>query len=438
MDWPMALMLIFGCLLVFMATGMPIAFAFMLSCVMGSIMFWGGIVGLEQLAMSFYSSVTSFSLLPVPLFVLMGCIIFESGIGMKMVDAVDKLLGRLPGRLSILAIGAGTLLGTMVGISGGTIAILGRSLVPEMAGRGYKKPMTVGPVVASGALAVLIPPSALAVFLGAIGRVSVGKLLMAIVVPGLLLAALFCLYIILRCLLQPSLAPSYKVTPLPVVEKINITAKYILPVGFIIFSAIGVVFIGVATPSEAAALGAMACFLLAAVYKKFTFSMVKKSAVGTIEITVMVFVIIVGSISFSRILASSGAIMGLIDLATSLPVPPIVIVIATQLVVLFLGCFMDPASIVMITAPMFMPIISALGFDTLWYSTILLINIQLGLITPPFGLDCYTMKALAPPDISIGDVFRSSMPFLAIGFLVIALIMLFPPLALWLPGIMAK
>ena len=128
MDWPMALMLIFGCLLLFMATGMPIAFAFMLSCVIGSIMFWGGIVGLEQLAMSFYSSVTSFSLLPVPLFVLMGCIIFESGIGMKMVDAVDKLLGRLPGRLSILAIGAGTLLGTMVGISGGTIAILGRSL----------------------------------------------------------------------------------------------------------------------------------------------------------------------------------------------------------------------------------------------------------------------------------------------------------------------
>ena len=273
-----------------------------------------------------------------------------------------------------------------------------------MARRGYKKPMTVGPVVASGALAVLIPPSALAVFMGAIGRVSVGKLLVAIVIPGLLLATLFCLYIVIRCLVQPSLAPSYKVTPLPVAEKINITAKYILPVGFIIFSAIGVVFIGVATPSEAAALGAMACFLLAAVYKKFTFSMVKKSAVGTIEITVMVFVIIVGSISFSRILASSGAIMGLIDLATSLPVPPIAIVIATQLVVLFLGCFMDPASIVMITAPMFMPIISALGFDTLWYSTMLLINIQLGLITPPFGLDCYTMKALAPPDISIGDV----------------------------------
>ena len=438
MEWPLALLLIFGSLVALMATGMPIAFAFMLSCVMGSILFWGGIVGLEQLAMSFYSSVTTFALLPVPLFVLMGNIIFESGVGMNMVDAVDRLLGRLPGRLSILTIGAGTLLGTMIGISGGSIAILGRSLVPEMTRRGYKKPMSLGPIVASGTLAILIPPSALAVFLGAIGRVSIGKLLMAIIMPGLLLAGLFCTYIIVRCTLQPSLAPSYAVARIPLLEKVNITVRYILPIGIVIFAAIGVVFMGIATPSEAAALGAIACFLLAALYKRLTISMVKKSAIGTIEITVMVFMIIVGSISFSRILASSGAIIGLVNLATSMPVPPMVIIIATQLVVVFLGCFMDPASIVMISAPMFMPIVSALGFDTLWYATVLLINIQLGLITPPFGLDCYTMKALAPPDISIGDVFRSSMPFLAIGFLVMALIMVFPQIALWLPNMMAR
>lgn len=438
MEWYWALLLVFGCLVVLMATGMPIFFAFMLTCVMGALLFWGGLVGMEQLAQSIFSSVTTFAILPVPLFILMGNVIFESGVGMNMVDAIDKILGRLPGRLSILAIGAGTLLGTMIGISGGSIAILGRSLVPEMSKRGYQKPMSLGPIVASGTLAVLIPPSALAVFLGAIGRVSIGKLLISIIPPGLLLAVLFATYIIVRCTLQPSLAPSYSVARVPLFEKVSATVRYILPISIVIFAAIGVVFIGIATPSEAAALGALACYVLAAMYKKLNWQMVKKSTLSTIQITIMVFMIITASISFSRILASSGAIAGLVNLATSLPVPPIVVIIATQLVTVFLGCFMDPASIVMITAPMFMPIVQALGYDTLWYATVLLINIQLGLITPPFGLDCYTMKALAPPDVSIGDVFRSSMPFLAIGFLVMALIMVFPAIALWLPSMMVR
>jgi tripartite ATP-independent transporter DctM subunit len=293
-------------------------------------------------------------------------------------------------------------------------------------------------VVATGTLATLIPPSALAVFLGAIGRVSIGKLLIAIITPGLLLAALFCAYIIIRCTLQPSLAPSYSLSRISFMQKINIAVRYILPIGIVIFAVIGVVFVGIATPSEAAALGATACILLAALYRSLSISMLKRSAVGTIEITVMVFMIIVGSISFSRILASSGAISGLVNLAVSLPVPPMIIIIATQLVVVFLGCFMDPASIVMISVPMFMPIVSALGFNPVWYATLLIINIQLGLITPPFGLDCYTMKAMAPPDVGIGDVFRSSMPFLGIGFLVMLLIMVFPQLVLWLPGMMSR
>jgi len=421
-----------------MATGMPIFLAFMLTCVMGALLFWGGLVGMEQLMASVFSSVTTFALLPVPLFVLMGCVIFESGVGMLLVDAVDKILGRLPGRLGLLAIGAGTLLGTMIGISGGSIAILGKSLVPEMTKRGYQKVMSLGPIVASGTLAIMIPPSALAVFLGAIGRVSIGQLLVAIILPGLLLAALFAAYIIVRCKLQPSIAPSYAIARVPLLEKVSVTVRYIMPLAIVIFAAIGSVFMGIATPSEAAALGAIACFLLAALYRRFNWQMVKKSTIGALQITVMVFMIIVGSISFSRILASSGAIAGLIDLATSLPVHPIVIIIMTQFVVVFLGCFMDPASIVMISAPMFMPIVAALGFDPLWYAVILLINIQLGLITPPFGLDVYTMKALAPPDVSIGDVFRSSTPFLAIGFLVMALIMVLPQIATWLPSMMAR
>jgi len=435
MEWYMVLLLIFGSLVILMAIGIPVAFSFMAICVVGSLVFWGGQVGMEQVIRSFFSSVATFTFLPVPLFILMGNIIFESGVGMLVVDAVDKILGRLPGRLSLLAIGAGTLLGTMIGISGASIAILTKSLVPEMFKRGYKKAMSLGPIVASGMLAVMIPPSAAAIILGAIGRVSIGKLLIAIILPGLLIAFFFAAYIIVRCMLQPSLAPSYAAARVSLLEKLSITIRHILPLGIIIFAVIGTIYLGIASPSEAAALGAVACFLLAAGHRKLNWQTVKKSVVSTVHITAMVLIIVAASISFSKILACSGALAGLINLATSLPVAPIIIIIATQLLVVILGCFMDPISILMITLPMFMPIVSALGFDTLWYAVILMINIQLALITPPFGLDCYTMKALAPPDVSIGDVFRSSIPLLAIGFLAMALIMVFPQIALWLPSV---
>lgn len=438
MAWPLVLLLLFGCLVILMAIGMPVAFSFMLTCMIGAVLFWGGMGGLEQLAISFYSAVTTFIFLPVPLFILMGSIIFESGVGVRMVDAVDKLLGRLPGRLGIVGVVSGALLGSMIGISGGSIALLGMTLLPEMTKRGYKKAISLGPIVASGTLATMIPPTALGVVLGAMGKVPIGKLLIAIIIPGLLLALLFSVYIVIRCVLQPSLAPSYEVLRLGIRQKVNITARHIMPVAVVIFAAIGTVFMGIATPVEASALGALACYILAALYRRLKWQVVKTSAVSTLRITVMVFMIIVGAITFSRILASSGAAAGFIKLAGSLPVSPMLILIATQVVVVILGCFMECSSIVMITAPIFFPLVSALGFDTLWYAVILLLNIQIGLITPPFGLDVYTLKAMAPPDVSVWDVFRSSMPFCAIGYLVIALIMIFPQLALWLPSIMAR
>jgi len=438
LEWYLAILLMFGCLILLMATGMPIAFAFMFTCVMGALLFWGGEVGLEQLAMSFYSSVTNYNFLPIPLFILMGDIVFTSGAGTRLVDAVDKILGRLPGRLSLLAIGSGVLLGTMIGISGGSIGILGRVLVPEMNKRGYKKAMTLGPIVSSGTLAILIPPSALAVFLGAVGQVSIGKLLLAIIVPGLVLAALFAGYIIIRCAINPSLAPTYEVPRVPLSEKMKAVLFQIAPIVLVIFAVIGSVFTGVATPGESAALGVIACYILAALYRKLTWETVKKSAQDTIHVTVMVFFIVVGSISFGRLLATTGAISTLVQFATGLNVHPIFIVIATQMILGFLGCFMDPASIVMITAPLFFPLVRALGYDTLWFAVISLINIQLGLISPPFGLDVFTMKAISPPDVTLGDVFKSSMPFMALGFLIMVLIMIFPQIGLWLPSLMGK
>ncbi|MCX8032740.1 MAG: TRAP transporter large permease subunit [Thermoleophilia bacterium] len=438
MEWLASLLIMFGCLIVIMMTGMPICFAFTFTCIIGSVLFWGGAPGLDQLAMSFYSAVANYAFLPIPLFVLMGDVIFSSGAGARIVGAVDKLLGKVPGRLSLLAVGSGVLLGTMIGISGGSIGILGRVLVPEMEARGYKPAMIYGPIVTSGTLAILIPPSALAVFLGAIGQISVGKLLMAIIIPGVLLAILFALYIMIRCKLDPSLAPTYEVEKVSLTDKLRTFTFHILPIGIVILAVIGSIYLGVATPSEAAALGVLACFVLAAFYRQLSWKTVTKSAMSCVRVTVMVMFIVVGSISFSRILATTGAIQKLIDMATGANIAPIYIIIATQVILIFLGMFMDPASIVMITVPIFFPLAKALGYDLIWYGVVSLLNIQLGLISPPFGLDVYTMKAIAPPHATLGQVFRSSMPFFALGLLMVVLLFLIPGLATWLPSVTGK
>jgi tripartite ATP-independent transporter DctM subunit len=416
----------FGCLIAIMVTGMPISFAFMFTCIMGATLFWGGAIGLDQLAMSMYSAVANYTFLPIPLFILMGDVIFASGVGTQIVGAVDKLLGKLPGRLSLLAIGSGVLLGTMIGISGGSIGILGRTLVPEMEARGYKPPMIYGPIVCSGTLAILIPPSALAVFIGAIGQVSVGSLL---------LSCMFAAYIIIRCKINPVLAPTYDFAKAALGERVRAFVFYILPIVIVIIAVIGSVFMGVATPSEAAALGVVACIILAALYRKLSWRMLFRSGMNTVRVTVMVFFIVVGSISFSRILATTGAISELINLATTANIGPVWIIIFTQIVLIFLGMFMDPASIVMITAPIFFPLAKELGYDLMWFAVLSLINIQLGLISPPFGLDVYTMKAVAPGDVKLGTVFRSSIPYLLIGFLLMVCVFAFPALATWLPSI---
>ncbi len=436
MEWYLAILLMFGLLVVLMGTGMPISFAFIFICIIGGYLFWGGEAGLEQLAMSFYSSVADYNFLPIPLFILMGDIVFVSGTGTRLIDAIDRILGKLPGRLSLLAIGSGVLLGTMIGISGGSIGILGKVLVPEMNKRGYAKAMTLGPIVSSGTLAILIPPSALAVFLGAVAQVSVGKLLLAIIVPGILVAGLFIGYIIIRCMMNPDLAPNYEIPEISISQKISIVITQIAPVVLVIFAVIGSVFTGIATPGESAALGVIACYILAAIYRRLSWKTISLSAKDTIHVTVMIFFIVVGSISFSRILATTGAISGMIHWAMGLNIPPIFLVIATQIILVFLGAFMDPASIVMITVPVFFPLVKALGYDTLWFAVISLMNIQLGLISPPFGMDCFTMKAIAPGDVTLGDVFRSSIPFMLLGFLSMAMIMIFPQIGLWLPNLM--
>jgi tripartite ATP-independent transporter DctM subunit len=282
---------------------------------------------------------------------------------------------------------------------------------------------------------MLIPPSSLAVLLGAIGEISVGRILIAIIVPGLMLATLYAIYIITRCRLQPSIAPAYELPHVPWSEKAVAGVKYILPVGFIIFLVIGLIILGVATPSEASATGAIGMFILAASYRRLNWKIVKKSLATTLHITVMLFIIIVGVKTFSQILAFSGASKALVEFATGLPVPPIVIIFAIQAVLLFLGMFMEILSIMMITVPLFIPVVVTLGFNPVWFAAIYLLNMEMGSTTPPFGLSLFVMKGVAPPDTTMGDIYKAALPFLGLDLIVLVLIMFIPSLALWLPSL---
>ncbi len=436
MEWQLVLLLILGGLIFLMATGMPIFVTFMIVNVIGAFILMGGEIGLVQLAINLKAGVSTFTVLALPLFILMGEVMFHSGIAPYMLSALDKLMGRLPGRLGLMAVAGGTLLSTLTGASMASIAMLGSTLVPEMEKRGYKKPMSLGPILGSGGLAIMIPPSGLAVLFGAIGEISIGRILVAIVIPGLLMAVLYAAYIIGRCQLQPSIAPTYAVPPIPILDKFMSTVKYILPIGFIIFLVLGLIFLGVATPTEAAATGALGTFILAAAYRRLNWQVAKKAVTGAATITVMIFMIIAGAKAFSQLLAFSGATRELAIFVTALPLVPILIFLAMQVVILIMGTFMSVNAIIMITLPVFMPIVIALDFNQVWFAVVTLINIEMGTTSPPFGLSLFVMKGVAPSGTTMGDVYRAALPFLGCDLIAMVLIIAFPTIALWLPGVM--
>ena len=436
MEWLIDLIAIFSSLMILFLMGIPVAFSFLFVNLIGVYVFWGGEAGLTQLILSIYRSVSTFSLLPVPLFVLMGEIMFRSGMAPRAMDVMERWLGRIPGRLSLLAVGGGTLFASLSGSAMAGCAMLGSVLVPEMEKRGYKKPMSLGPILGSGGLAIMIPPSALGVLLACLGHLSVGSFLIAIIIPGIIMASLYSAYVIIRCWLQPDLAPSYQILQITSLEKIRLTFKYILPLGSIVFLVIGLMFLGVATPTESAALGAVGCFILAFLYRGWNWNVVKESISGTLNITVMMFMILTGAMAFSQILAFTGASSGLIESAGGLPIPSMALLIVMQILLILLGTFMEPLTIMMVTLPIYMPIIKSLGFDPLWFATIMLINMEMATTTPPFGLVLFVMKGVAPVGTSMADIYKAGLPFLVCDAIAMGLIIIFPSLALYLPSLM--
>jgi tripartite ATP-independent transporter DctM subunit len=434
MDWWLLFILILSLLIFLFFLSVPVAFCFLFVNVLFAYLFWGGEMGLTQLVLSIARSISSFSLLPVPLFLLMGEVMFLFGIAQNMMDTLEKWMGRIPGRLSLLAVVGGVLFATLSGSSMAGCAMLGQTLVPEMEKKGYKYQITLGPIMGCGTLAAMIPPSALGVLLASLAQISVGDFLLSIIFPGLLMAFLFAAYIVIRCLINPSLAPKYSVEKVSFRKKMALSLKYILPLGLVIFSVIGLIVLGISTPTESAAVGALVCFFLAFAYKGFKRNVVVNALVKSVKVTAMMFMILTGATAFSQILAFTGSTQNLVSLATNLPLPPLAVIIMMQIILIILGTFMEPLSILMVALPIYMPIVRQLGIEPLSFCAVILINMEMATISPPDGLVLYTMKAVAP-QYSMGQIYRASIPFVIIDIVAMALVMIFPQIALYLPAI---
>ena len=433
MEWYEALALLLGTIMLLMALGMPVALAFLAANIFGAWIFMGGERGVIQLLNNGLGALTSFALVPIPLFLLMGEVFFHTGLGRRMFNAIDGLLGRLPGRLSYVTVLGGTGFSTLSGSSMGATALLGSLMVPEMNRRGYKNNMSIGPILGTGGLAIIIPPSALAVLLATLAKIDIGALLIAGIVPGLLLASLYLATIWIQTKIDPSAAPPYEVAPLTGREKLVLIARDILPMVGVMIAIVAMMMGGIATPSEAAAFGALGVMILAAIFRCLTWEALKKSIEGALKVTLMAYLIVFGSATFSQLMAFSGASRGLINWATGFDLDPVFMLLAMFAVLLVLGMFMEQISMMLLTVPIFFPLALSLGYDPIWFALIMLLALEISFTTPPFGLLLFVMKGVAPAGTTMRDIYLAAIPFIFCSLILVGLLILFPWIALWLP-----
>jgi tripartite ATP-independent transporter DctM subunit len=426
--------LIFGLVLTLMAIGVPVAFAFLTANLVGAFLLLGGWVGLLQVVDNSTSLITSFTLVAVPMFVLMGTLLFHSGLALRVFDALDALFGCIPARLSYLTVAGGTTFSTLTGSTLANTAILGSLMVPEMTRRGYARHMAIGPIIGTGGLAMLIPPSSLGVLLGSLARIDIGALLVAGLLPGVILAVLYCLVIYVQAKLRPDSAPAYDVESVTAARKLRLFVTNILPLGLVIFAVVGFILLGLATPSEAAAFGALSVAVLALAFRCLTIEALQKSLLSTVSVTGMVFLLIIASSVFSQLLAFSGASGAVIDWAVGIETGPLLKLLMMFAVLLVLGMFMDQISILLITIPVFFPLAGALGLDKVWFGIVVLLALEMSLTTPPFGLLLFLMLGVAPKGTTLPQVALAAAPYLASDLLLLILLIAFPAIALYLPG----
>lgn len=436
MDWQSALMLLVGGLLVLMALGIPVVFAFFAVNIVGAFVFLGGEIGLMQMARNTAGAVTKFSLIPIPLFVLMGEVLFHTGLAFKAISAIERLISKVPGRLSIVSVLGGTAFATLSGSSIANTAMMGSSLLPDMLKRGYHPSIAMGPIMAVGGIAMLIPPSALAVTLGSLAGISIGQLLVGGILPGLIMGVAILGYVVIRCMRNPEMAPADDGSGLTGWEKWKPFCVYVLPLFGIFLAVVGSMLAGWAEPTESAAFGAVAATVAAVLYRALTMQALVRSLMETAKISVMILFVLVASTTFSQLLSFSGATSGLLTVVTGWDLTPLMVVLGMLLVLLVLGCFADQISMIMITLPFFMPLSETLGLDPVWIGVLFLIAMEISFLTPPFGLLLIVMQGVAPKGIRLLQVYQAAFPFLLLQLAVLALVVFVPWVAVGLPALM--
>ena len=436
MLWWQSLLMLFGALTLLLLVGLPAGFAFLAINLVGAVIYLGGEAGLMQVVRNSVASVTNFSLTPIPFFILMGEVLFHTGLAMRAIDSFDKAIRGVPARLSVVAIVAGTVFSAISGSTIATTALLGSLLLPEMLRRGYHPRMAMGPIMAIGGVDMLIPPSALTVLLGSLANISISGLLIAGVVPGFVMAAMFLVYIIFTAWRHPELAPPSEPEPTHGWARWGPLLINVTPLVMIFALVIVAMSAGWATPTESAALGALVTIIVCLLYRSLTGVALVQALMGTAAITGVILFIIIGATTFSQILAFSGATNGLVGLVKDAGLAPWMVLAVMILMLLVLGCFVDQVSMMLITLPFFMPLVLHFGWDPLWFGVIYLICMQLGLLTPPFGMLLFTMRSVAPSSIPTSEIFAAVTPYVVMGMLMVVLVLLFPGLATGLPALL--
>lgn len=433
MEWYYALALLVGGVCVLLLLGVPVAFAFLAINIVGAALFLGGMKALISLPSECLEAVAKFNLTPIPLFILMGEILFHTGVAFRAIDAIDRIITRVPGRLAVVSLLGGT---TFASLSGSTIAstaLIGNTLLPKMMQSGYDNKLAMGSIMSVGGIAMLIPPSALAVLLASLAEQNIAAVLIGGIVPGLAMAFLFITYVIIRCYLQPELAPAGQRDREHTRSEWRPLFIYVLPLFIIFIVVIASMFSGIASPTEASALGCVATALVCAAYRSLTPQNLMKSAVETAKISVMILFIIAGSLTFAQVLAVSGGTNGLLTELKGLQLSSFWVVVTMLLILLALGLFMDQISMILLTLPFFIPLAMSQQIDMVWLLLLILVSMELSLLTPPFGLLLFVMKGVAPPNVTLGNVYAAAAPFVLLKLSILLLMLLWPPFATWLP-----
>lgn len=430
-------LIFFGLLIVLITTGLPIAF-----CLAGEalifILWQLDPASLYLIATASLSNWTNFVLISIPLFLLMAYFLEISDIAEDLYDMMYKWMGGLRGGLAIGTVVICAVFGAMAGISGVATITMGVIALPSMRKRNYDKLMAIGCIAAGGPLGILIPPSIIMIIYASLTDTSIGKLFMGGVFSGIAMTLIYIFYIAIRCWIQPHLGP-----PLPNTEratwdeKLKSLKAVAIPM-ILVFSVLGVIYTGIATPTEASAIGAFGALLCSVARRRLTWSLTLNALMRTLQLTCMIMWIILGAKLFYHVYYAIGATSLINSFMQGLELNRWLMIMIMQLILVVLGCFIDPTGIMVITTPVFIPLVEAMGFDPIWFGILFTINMEIGYITPPFGINLFYLKGIVPPDITMGDIYESIMPFVILGIVGLVLVMVFPQLATWLPSTMIK